>query len=174
MFSFGQNITNKKQKHSAPLRGCAAMRKNIPMTQRHPIQNDVTMLVTTCTHGRVPYFSDPSLAREAIDALYRTQAIRPFFLFAFSVMPDHVHLLVRVPAPETISKIMLTWKTATVTSIGIPKLWQKRYHIRFPKDHVAAKAYVHNNPVKAGLVVSPEEHLWSSGCGLWDLSALDV
>lgn len=45
------------------------------------------------------------------------------------------------------------------------KVWMDEYYdciIRGEKDLVKHLAYIHNNPVKRGLVESAEEYLWSS------------
>lgn len=87
-------------------------------------------------------------------------------------MPDHVHVLMHVPEPETISAIMNVWKSGVVSNIGVPKLWQKRFHVRLVEEPEAARLYIHQNPVRAGLVDCPENYPWSSACGKWDVSPL--
>ena len=49
------------------------------MTQRHPIQNDVTMFITTNIYEGEPIFENDAYAREAIEALYRVKNMRPFY-----------------------------------------------------------------------------------------------
>ena len=44
-------------------------------------------------------------------------------------------------------------------------IWQKEYWDRFIRDHnhfIKAVEYIHQNPVKAGLVKNAEEWSWSS------------
>ena len=46
-----------------------------------------------------------------------------------------------------------------------PSLWQPRYYdfnVYSRKKHVEKLNYMHNNPVKRGLVSSPEDWTWSS------------
>jgi REP element-mobilizing transposase RayT len=143
------------------------------MSQRHFNQNNQTMLITSITHNRERFFLNPTCAREAIETLYRVQAFHPFFLYAFCIMPDHIHLLVHVPEPETISRIMNVWKSGVVSNIGISKLWQKRFHVQFVHEPEGARLYIHQNPVRAGLVDCAENYPWSSACGKWDVSSLD-
>ena len=146
------------------------MRENGPMTQRHPILNDTMMLVTTVTRGRICLFSDAARAREAIETLYRVQQLHPFFLYGFVIMPDHCHFLVNVPPPETISRIMNVYKSGMTFNLGIPKIWQSRFHIRHIEDPLSALRYIHANPVKNGLCEIPEMYPWSSGSGKWDVT----
>ena len=76
------------------------------MSQLHPIQNDAIMFITTNTHRMRPVFRQDPYALEAVETLYCAQALRPFFLYAFVIMPDHCHFLLEVPEGGSISSIM--------------------------------------------------------------------
>lgn len=143
------------------------------MSQRHPTLNEDVQLVTTVTVRRVPVFADPAHAREAVECLYRVQALHSFFLYGFVIMPDHCHFLVRVPTPQRISTIMNVFKSGMTFNLGIPKLWQARYHIRSVKNAPAALRYIHENPMKAGLSDTAVGYLWSSASGNWDITEWD-
>ncbi len=142
------------------------------MSQRHPIQNDCTMLVTINTINRAPIFSSAPKAREVIETLYRTQELHPFHLFAFVIMPDHCHFLVSVPPPFTISRLMNIVKSGVSHSIGEGPLWQPRFHIRIIENIRGAIEYIHLNPVRAYLCEHPENYEWSSASGKWDVTLL--
>lgn len=130
------------------------------------------MFITTNVCEKKKLFSNEAYARVAIETLYKTQAVHPFFLYAFVIMPDHCHLLVQVPEPESVSRIMNVWKGCTSNDIGIGPFWQKRFFVRFPDDAWATCRYIHLNPVKAGLVEQPEDYPWSSASGKWDVTEL--
>jgi len=140
------------------------------MSQRHPILNEDVQLITTVTAHRMPIFADPAHAREAIECLYRVQAQHPFFLYGFVIMPDHCHFLLRVPSPQKISTIMNVFKSGMTFNLGIPKLWQARYHIRSVKNVPKALRYIHENPMKADIADTAEEYPWSSASGKWDVT----
>ena len=144
------------------------------MSQRHPVQNEAPMFVTTNTFQRNKFFADPSFAREAVECIYRVQSLYPFFLFAFVIMPDHCHFLLNVPAPGSISKIMNSYKTALVKSIGIKKLWQPRFFLDLPNNSGKTLEYIHLNPVRAKLAEGAEEYPWSSASGKWDVMELET
>lgn len=130
-------------------------------------------MVTTNTLNRIPVFADPVCAREAVECLYRLQGIHPFHIYAFVVMPDHCHFLLKVIAPYTVSKLMNAYKAGLVFDIGMPKLWQPRFHIRIVERNVGrVLRYIHMNPVLKNLAVRPEDYPWSSACGKWDITAL--
>ncbi len=123
---------------------------------------------------RIAFFSDPAVAREAIETLYRVQQLHPFFLYGFVVMPDHVHILLRVPAPETIARVMNVYKSGLTFNTGIRKMWQRGYHVRIVHDATAALRYVHMNPVRKSLADIPEHYPWSSASGKWDVTEFGI
>lgn len=141
-------------------------------SQRHPIQNDVLMFVTTNTKNRKKVFAHAPFAREAIDRLYRVQYLYPFTLFGFVIMPDHIHLLLHVPAPNSISRVMHIYKLGLTYDVGIGAFWQKRFDLRMPEHGYAALRYIHNNPVKASLSKTIQEYPWSSASGRYDVTNL--
>lgn len=143
------------------------------MSQRHPIQHERSMLVTTVTANRMPIFNEAPYACEAIDTLYRVQQLHPFFLYGFVIMPDHCHFLLYVPEPGSISKIMNVYKTGVTFNLGIPKLWQRRFHMREIDNRSEALTYIHLNPVRKSLSETSESYSWSSASGRWDVSPLD-
>lgn len=143
------------------------------MSQPHPTQSDALFFVTTNTKNRHTIFANPAYAREAIETLYRLQGLYPFFIHGFVVMPDHVHLLLFVTEHVCISTIMKQYKSGVAFNIGKGPIWQPRFHIRLPENAGAILQYIHNNPVKAGLVKHPEEYPWSSASGKWDIVGLN-
>lgn len=142
------------------------------MPNRHPIQNNILMLVTSVTLHREPIFMEAPMAREAIETLYSAKHRRPFSLHAFVIMPDHVHFLVRIPAPYTISRIMNVFKSGLVFNTGLHRMWQKGFHIQKVTNGRAVIEYIHRNPVHAGLVESPERYPWSSLNPQWNIDPL--
>jgi len=106
------------------------------------------------------------------DCLKRDHGTR-YDLFAWVVMPNHVHALV-LPSPTIqISKIVQSWKGYSAYAINQHlgrqgKLWQRDYYDRYMRNvrHFrAAIEYIEMNPVKAGLVAAPQQYRWSSA---WD------
>jgi putative transposase len=138
--------------------------------QRHPIQNDVTMFITTNTKNRAPVFANPAYAREAAEHIYRVQERIPFLLFGFVIMPDHVHLLLHVRAPRKISTVINTYKTGLTFQLGIGAFWQHRFDLRISNNVAATLRYIHENPRKAGIVDRSIDYPWSSACGSWEIS----
>jgi putative DNA methylase len=91
-------------------------------------------------------------------------------LHAWVVMPNHVHLLVQMIPPHSLSDAIESWKRFTATRINqlmarSGRFWQEDYWDRYIRDdnhYRATVAYIHENPVKAGLVGRAEDWPWSS------------
>ncbi|MFA5516847.1 MAG: transposase, partial [Desulfuromonadales bacterium] len=90
-------------------------------------------------------------------------------IHAYCLMRNHYHLLLETPAGN-LSQIMRHVNGAYTTYFNIKRkraghLFQGRYKaILVEADEYAAELsrYIHLNPVRAGMVVRPEEHQWSS------------
>jgi REP element-mobilizing transposase RayT len=92
-----------------------------------------------------------------------------YTLHAWVVMPNHVHLLV-TPITDP-SDILRHLKGSTAREAnrqlgreGKP-FWQHESHdrlVRNPKEFRRIERYIVLNPVRAGIVASPEKHQWSS------------
>jgi REP element-mobilizing transposase RayT len=104
-----------------------------------------------------------------------------YTLHAWCVMPNHVHVLFQPKAGWTMSKIVASWKSFTGRRISEHKMraglepgepsgkpnpiWHREYWDRYIRDqaHYANTVkYIHENPVKAGLVKKAEKWKWSS------------
>lgn len=139
------------------------------MAQRHYVQSGL-LFITTTTLNRKPIFADPAFARAAIDALYHTQNLYPFFLYAFVIMPNHCHFLLSVPEGGFISKIIYGFKRSVCFEIAIGPLWQERFFQKtITEEPERVRRYIHMNPVKAGFCEAPEDYPWSSASDKWDI-----
>lgn len=97
-------------------------------------------------------------------------------LIAWVVMPNHVHVLIRAYQGVPLAKIVQSWKSFTGRRIralasqshSVPpsdRIWMREYWDRYIRDERHFQAvieYIHQNPVKAGLVKRAEEWRWSS------------
>jgi putative transposase len=123
-------------------------------------------------------------------------------LIAWVVMPNHVHLLIRVYEGVSLGKIVQSWKSYTGRRIramldegraGARRsqagrsqagrasealadgVWMREYWDRYIRDErhfEAVVGYVHDNPVKAGLVDKAENWPWSSAREFAELAEL--
>lgn len=124
---------------------------------------------------------EPELA-EMIERAFLHFDGERYRLHAWVVMPNHFHVLFQPLAPYSMSEIVASWKRFTATEIkkwlrarqesGDPEsalldgpMWHREYwdrYIRNAKHFDDAVAYIHINPVKAGLCADQKSWKWSS------------
>jgi putative transposase len=101
-----------------------------------------------------------------IDILRSLVAERNFKLHDFVIMPDHVHLLLTVDEGMTVEKAMQLVKGRFSYCMGKElgfngEVWQKGFsevQVLGEESFEQHRAYIANNPVKAGLVDVPEKY----------------
>ena len=115
------------------------------------------------------WLRDPRLARVVEDSImYSAEELRNYELHAYVVMANHVHMLVTSIATPTQFLRSLKSHTARLGNKLLGRsgqFWQKETYdhwVRDAREHDCIKAYIENNPVKAGLVNRPEDYRWSS------------
>ena len=132
--------------------------------ERRQLDGDMHCVTFSCYH-RLGYL-DSAAARDLFeDALARMSYCYEFEVVGYVVMPEHVHLLVSEPGKGLLSVGLQALKLSVAKRAGQRPFWQARYYDfnvftsakRFEKLH-----YMHSNPVKRGLVASPEDWPWSS------------
>src|SRR6185437_14000253 len=108
-----------------------------------------------------------------------------FTVTGYVVMPEQVHLLVSEPQGKSLSVVLQVLKQSVArTTRGpgaawealgqqrlwaaeslAPHFWQKRYYdfnVWSAAKEREKLRYMHRNPVKRGLIESPEQWKWSS------------
>ena len=86
---------------------------------------------------------------------------------AYVLMPEHVHLLINEPPSILLAQLVKALKQTTSRKLkgDRERFWQDRYFDRNIRGEAARSEvirYIHRNPVKRGLVASPEQYKWSS------------
>jgi putative transposase len=119
-----------------------------------------------CFHRLPPLeATEPKETLETI--LKETRARHQARIYAYVLMPEHVHLLMNEPAGILVAQFLKALKQTTSRRLrgDRERFWQARYfdrNIRGEADRSEVIRYIHRNPVKRGLVVSPEQYRWSS------------
>ena len=123
--------------------------------------------ITFSCYRRLPYLNN-NAARIVTETLIETLRQRHgFYLFGYVLMPEHVRLLMSEPKRQPLSRTMNVLKTEISKKLkGERKqFWQRRYYDFNVLTHakfVEKLRYMHRNPVKRGLVDTPEQWPWSS------------
>lgn len=135
----------------------------------------VFFTVCLATRGSTLLVDEVVRLRAAVRA---TMAERPFRALAWVVLPDHMHCVWQLPAGD--SDYSVRWRLIKSRfSMGLPKghvrasherrnergIWQRRFwehHLRSKRDVEETIRYCWDNPVKHGLVETPEAWRYSS------------
>jgi putative transposase len=115
-----------------------------------------SVFVTMCTKDRVAYFRDSTTALAAKRSILAQREAGLYWLYAYCIMPDHVHLYIKNRGLRHLSRIIAGLKVDTCRrAIGRRLTWQRGYWdeiIRGFQAPAEVVKYVLDNPVRAGLV----------------------
>lgn len=119
--------------------------------------------------NRKNIFEDAEDKERFIQTLIRYKSICGFELFAYCIMDNHLHLLLRVIV-EPLDQIMrrvcgsfVYWYNQKYERIG--NLFQDRFRSEPVDDEayfLTVLRYIHQNPIKAGLIRELGQYHWSS------------
>ncbi|WP_395746804.1 transposase [Prosthecobacter sp.] len=117
-------------------------------------------------HGAC-HLRDETLARMTAASLRKFDAIR-YGLIAFTIMPNHVHVVFDVQAVP-MADIIGSWKQYTATQANkhlgrSGPFWQADYWDTYMRDadhQERTIRYIRNNPVKAGLAADWRQWPWT-------------
>jgi len=157
------------------------------MPKRFENENDIHFL-TFSTYKRLRIFTEDDLCKLFVNHLESARERRKFELYAFVVMPNHIHMLIKPDINATVGKVLGSLKKTfslealeyisevnpvwygrlKVVTRGIEKrrFWQVGggYDRNIISEKTLKKAvdYIHLNPVRRGMVKKPLDYKWSS------------
>ena len=155
----------------------------MPVRKRLQISGPATVFVTTAVRNWTPILSDQKLAREVALQLSETATHFEASIIAYVIMPSHIHALLGVKRIEDLSRLMQAFKSITTSRIAplmseaqraqfgadrSYRIWRPRFDdliIWSEKQYRVKVEYIHNNPVKAGLVGEAIDFGFSSARG---------
>jgi putative transposase len=145
------------------------------------------LFITAVGKDRLPIFRTNKLKQLTCDAIDEARASCGFLLFAYVLMPDHLHILTDSPVKPS---AVLQYIKGIVARRVINHLKEQNYesslqklrHADWKRNHrfslwqhdsdvfsVTSESkfmekvnYIHLNPVRAGLVERAEDYRWSS------------
>lgn len=135
---------------------------------RNILDTHRTFFVTTKTHMGQRLLQSDRNATLLIDVLRSCVAARRFQLHDFVIMPDHLHLLLTLSEDITLEKAMQFIKGGfsfrLKRELGYcGEVWQRGFSDHRVEDGRSFdnhRHYMALNPVKAGLVSTPEDFPW--------------
>lgn len=139
--------------------------------------------ITNSCYRRLPLLGSARFRDRFLSILEQTRRKYRFVVVGYVVMPEPIHLLLSEPEVGSPSTVMQVLKQRTA-HVLLPKrkrrdpqqrelfgeeprraFWQARFYdfnVWSDKKRVEKLRYMHDNPVKRGLVESPEQWRWSS------------
>jgi len=129
-----------------------------------------TYFLTAGTFNKTNCLQSERMAELFCRTLFRYRDDGKLQLHAFVVMPNHIHLLLTVPSDLTLERVMqfikggFSFEAGKLFGIRGP-IWQKSFvdrRVRGLVEYTKFIDYIHQNPVRAGLVQTAEEFGYSS------------
>ncbi|MCP4568825.1 MAG: hypothetical protein GY841_14705 [FCB group bacterium] len=126
--------------------------------------------VTTTTTGWTPVYNVRLAAEITLNELEKTLDLYDGLLTGYVLMPSHIHMLAYLHSISDLSRFVQAFKSISARRLkktdlgeyrnllikkGQFRLWKPRFDdfiIRNEEQFLTKLEYIHNNPVKAGLV----------------------
>ena len=131
-------------------------------------QGSITYFITASTYQRKTLFQTDRMALLFVDVLLHYRLQNKYLLHEFVVMPDHFHVLV-APATSLEKAVQLikggfSYRAKKELEFG-GEIWEKSFYdrrVRDAEENERIRNYIHQNPVKRGLVETAEDYPYSS------------
>lgn len=141
--------------------------------------------ITFSTYQRLDLFGTDAIRDAFVDQLRLTRERHRFCLYAWVLMPNHAHLLMRDPEGGKVDAVLKTLKLGLAKRVlnrwveldapildrlvdarGVRRFWQRGggydRNVYSRSEFDEKIGYIHMNPVRAGLVGRPTDWAWSS------------
>ena len=133
-------------------------------------QEDRTFFVTSVTVGRKFLFRSNAFCDLLLDVFRENQSEKRFLLHEFVIMPNHFHAILTPARKVSLEKAMQCVKGGFSYRANNElrfrfDIWQPGFaphRIKDTEDYAIHVDYIWNNPVRARLVLRPQQHLYSS------------
>jgi putative transposase len=144
-----------------------------PKLKRYHGAGDLHFITCSC-YRRQPLLETGARRDLFLAVLEQVRRRYQFVVAGYVVMPEHIHLLIGEPQVKTPSTVMQALKIGFARRVlaqgrlldqAPQRIWQKRFYdfdVWTEHKRIEKLRYMHRNPVKRGLVVSPELWRWSS------------
>ncbi len=163
----------------------------------HPTIPGPLRFVTAATHKRIPIFRSKALCKLFFITLQEIRDRFPYELFAYVLLPDHFHLLVR-PADGNISRLMQKIKSLSarkivehlketqsgklLSALRKTRPGRREHHYQIYQQSFRELIltnsrlihqkieYIHKNPLGKGLAEHIGAYSWSSCLAIYERS----
>lgn len=115
------------------------------------------------------YLRQPEIAEIVERSIHKGAELGHYDLIAYAIMSNHVHLLIwpKISPAHLLKSLKGASAREANRALGRTgePFWQKESYdhwVRSSSEFEKIRAYIENNPVKAGLVQKPGDYRWSS------------
>ena len=127
--------------------------------------------ITIATHEKHPWFQlYPELCKGAAEQMCHLASAQDIELYAWCIMPDHLHMLLHGPGIVEFVRRFKGIITPTARKLEPGRrLWQRSFFdhgLRKEESVFDVARYIWENPVRADIVKDPREYSWS-GSEVW-------
>jgi len=150
-------------------------------------KDDLGLFITAVAKNRLPVFRADAIKTITCGAINEARTSCGFLLFAYVIMPDHIHVLTDSPRKPS---VVLQFVKGIVSRRVLGYLRERKYetslrklaHDDWKRNHryslwqhdsdifsIVSESifmqkvnYIHQNPLRAGLVERAEDYRWSS------------
>ena len=134
------------------------------------------MHVVARCNNREFYFTSAQDFERLLAHLHARGRTYEVTVYAYTLMSNHLHLLVQAPTHEALGRPLRWFMPETARAFHKARgrrghCWERRYRAVVVEDELyvlAALRYLDRNPVRAGLVSDPTSYPWSS-CAAYTL-----
>jgi putative transposase len=155
----------------------------VPRGLKRYYGDDDLHFITFSCYRRQPLLGSPARRSLFLKVLEQVRQRYRFVVPGYVVMPEHIHLLISEPKKRNPSTVIQAIKLgfarrvlaqlrrrrnlrqATLFEHAPQHIWQARFYdfnVWTDRKRIEKLQYMHRNPVKRGLVESPEMWRWSS------------
>jgi len=139
----------------------------LPLRNRNLIDGPAILFLTTSRYLKRPFPGGYDSFSVIEEIIFRTAREKSVKLMGYVLMPTHIHLISgSVEGGKGISKFIHSIKGRIRETLqGKGKFWQNRFDdllLTSEKQFIIKLNYIHYNPVRAGLVIAPEDWIYSS------------
>ena len=133
-----------------------------------------TYLLTLCTAEREELLTRAGVPEILLVSLRWMDGQDDTDIDAYVIMPDHLHILVKIRGDTGLKGLVASFKKFTARRINehlerSGPVWQRAYHdraVRCYDEYEEHLRYISENPVRAGLAERVGQHKWCSVNGL--------
>ena len=133
-------------------------------------QEERTFFVTSVTIGRKLLFRSRSFCELLMDVFRENRSSKRLLLHEFVIMPNHFHAILTPARDISLERAMQCIKggfsyCATQKLRFDDEIWQPgftKHRVKDTDDYAVHVDYIWNNPVRARLVLRPEQYPYSS------------